>query len=211
MTTIYIGDKASLPKRIHFDHYPTERNLINVALETFRPSKANSILDIGAGDGRWGDMAQCLTTAQQLTGIDIRPLPKPTGFTDWYTADFLSWQSALPYDLIVSNPPYHIAEAVIWQAWSMLAAKGTMIMLLRLAFQAGIQRYQTLWRQLSPVTVGICSRRPSFYGGGTNGTDYGIYVWRKDEQGRNLGNIRQWQTVLLMYDREKQSGASGKV
>lgn len=203
MTTIYISDKTKLPARAEFDFYPTELNLIRAALAQFVPARADSILDIGAGDGRWGMEAQQRTRAKYLAGIDIRSLPKPSGFSEWVTGDFLSWQPARQFDLIVSNPPYHLAEPIIRKAYDLLNLDGTMVMLLRLAFQAGVSRARSLWQDCPPLTVGVCSRRPSFYGNGTNGTDYGLFHWIKGQ-----GTPGQWKTILISYEREtsKDSG-----
>ena len=202
MTTIYVRQTDSLPARREAEFYPTERPLIYAALNYFSPA-ANSILDIGAGDGRWGQIAAELSGASRLTGVDIRRLPRPSGFTDWFTGDFLTWQRPAGgfFDLIVSNPPYNIAEAVIYRAWEMLAPGGMMLMLLRLAFMAGIDRFRRLWAEIPPATVGVLSRRPSFYGGGTNGTDYGVYCWRKTESGEPAGRPRRWETALIYYER----------
>lgn len=198
MTTIYVTGPAQLPRRSNADFYPTERTLIRAALDKFAPLDSSQILDIGAGDGRWGRIAREITGAETIVGVEKRQLPCPASFTDWYTADYLKWRDLRYFDLIVSNPPYRIAEAVIRKAWQDLMPGGTMIMLLRLAFQAGVARSMGLWAEMPPVCVGVCSRRPSFYGGGTNGTDYGIYVWRKGQ-----GTPGQWETVLIEYERDQ--------
>jgi hypothetical protein len=205
MTSIYIRASTDLPERRNADHYPTEHNLIKAALDEFCPSGGiGSILDIGPGDGRWGLAAKARHPNAALFGIDVRELPRPAGFDVWHTGDYLTWLHwwDVEFDLILSNPPYYIAEKVIRRAWSQLAPAGTMVMLLRLAFQAGSGRAKGLWREIPPVAVGVCSRRPSFYGGGTNGTDYGIYVWRKDSDGGNIGTPKQWQTRLIEYERD---------
>lgn len=200
MTTIYISDKEKLPERKAFDLYATEWNLIRAALGTFAPKQAFSILDIAAGDGRWGIEAQRLTKPTCLIGVDVRPLPQPSGFSEWYTADFLEWNPARPVDLIVSNPPYRFAERIIRHAWDMLSDGGTMIMLLRLAFQAGVKRGRGLWQDCPLVSVGVCSLRPSFYGGGTNGTDYGIYHWIKGQ-----GTPGRWDAMRINHQRGGES------
>lgn len=199
MTTIYVTDKTTLPERRFADFYPTEKTLIRAALAEFCPPTAAAILDIGPGDGRWGQLARLRTGGAALVGVDLRPLARPAGFTAWHTADFMTWPGpAESFDLIVSNPPYHIAEKIIRRAWGMLADGGTMIMLLRLAFQAGTGRAGGLWQDCPLTSVGVCSRRPSFYDGGTNGTDYGVFCWVKGK-----GTPGRWSTVLINYERDR--------
>lgn len=202
MTTIYIKTE-DLPERITNDVYPTEHDLIEQALSHIHFAGAGMILDIGAGDGRWGLTAKRKTYDAQLCGIDIVG-EKPEGFDRWEQADYLTYQFPLKsFDLIVSNPPYYIAEKIIYKAWEELAVGGDMIFLLRLSFQAGVNRAKNLWKFIHPYEVGIVSRRPSFYGRGTNGTDYGVYYWKKVHRDECWGFPGEWKTFLLLHDRDE--------
>lgn len=207
MTTVYVDDKDKLPERHKNDLYVTERNLIRAAYDAFVHTAVNRCLDIGAGDGRWGKVLHETQPMAHLTGVELEDQPDP-GFDSWYgKTDFLEWgekstnQMTDGFDLIVSNPPYFIAEPIIRVAWELLVPGGQMIMLLRLAFQASIGRYENLWNDIWPEEVAVCSRRPSFYGGGTNGTDYGLFFWEKDDWGNPVGAPRMWITSLINYDR----------
>lgn len=205
MTTIYVDKDKGLPERKSHDLYETERNLIVAAYENEFLLHHETILDIGAGDGRWGEEAKWIIKNCHLTGVEINPeREKPLGFAKWNTCDFLTWKTEQKFDLIVSNPPYYKAEEIIRKAWEMLGVGGQMIMLLRLAFQSGAGRYDGLWNEIYPYQVKVCSRRPSFYGGGTNGTDYGVYYWQKNPSGKPVGRPRQWVTKLLNYDRKAE-------
>ena len=210
MTTIYVNKDKELPERKTHDLYETERNLIVAAYDYEIPDKRSlKVLDIGAGDGRWGEEVKWINKDVYLVGVEIDPnRERPLGFNEWYNCDFLTWETDEKFDLIVANPPYYKAEEIIRKAWNMLANDGSMIMLLRLAFQAGSDdrgvvkgRYQSLWNEIYPYQVKICSRRPSFYDGGTNGTDYGVYYWSKDAEGKCIGIPRQWTVKLMNYDR----------
>jgi hypothetical protein len=204
MTTIYVTNKEDLPVRHDNDEYITEMNLVKAAILTYAPFKSFSVLDIGAGDGRWGAVAATECGASLVTGVEIQNLPQPEAFSLWYpNQDFMAWNTTLMFDLIVSNPPYFIAEEIIRKAWDLLAYGGTMMMLLRLAFQSGVGRYNGLWSEIYPETVAVCSRRPSFYGGKTNGTDYGVFIWHKGLDGRPVGKPRSWKTELLLHERDK--------
>ena len=204
MTTIYLRKDTNLPERHINDVYRTEINLIRAALTRYAPSWTRTVLDIGAGDGRWGQIAREMTEARFVAGVEIEDQPCPEGFNDWHCPqDFLTWKTGRRFHLICGNPPYYCAEQIIRRAWDMLEENGRMIMLLRLAFQAGVDRYHGLWKDLPLAELAVCSRRPSFYGGGTNGTDYAIFFWAKTEYGDPAGTPRRWPTTLLYHERDK--------
>jgi hypothetical protein len=195
-------DRTALPKRHENDKYITERNLICAAIDELGPHSARRILDIGANDGRWGLITAARTMAQSLVGVEIEDLPQPLGFTEWYPkTNFMDFEPEFGFDMIVSNPPYYLAEEIVRRAWSMLAPGGQMVMLLRMAFQTGVDRYANLWSEIYPHTVGVCSRRPSFYGGGTNRTEFCVFYWGKSWSGIPLGLPRKWNTILLLHER----------
>jgi hypothetical protein len=171
-------------------------------------------LDIGAGDGRWGIEAARHIGDAVIVGVERRSEEaKPEYFNYWYNQDFIKWQPSfnhtkfgLGFHLILSNPPFKIAEEIIRHAWPMLANRGTMIMLLPLNFMASAGRHSGLWSELPPVEVAVVSRRASFYGGGTDSREYAIYVWKKGANGESLGVARQWKTSLILHKRETDTG-----
>lgn len=209
MATIYVRDNTELPARREYDYYATERSLIWAALTKYAPlEEPISILDPGAGDGRWGQAALKFYKGRGvLTGIELREEERPAGFDFWYAGrNFLGFNPAQKYDLIVGNPPYGprvkgvpMAEWFVRKGYSMLSnARGHMIYLMRLSMLAGIQRSRGFWREFPPVDVAVVSRRPSFYGRSTNATDYAVYHWIKSEKPENirlsfLYHEREWQ------------------
>lgn len=87
--------------------------------------------------------------------------------------DFLQWSNTT--DLIITNPPFSLAQEFIGYA---IPRANTTIMLLRLNFLASIKRYEW-WKQHSPTSLFVLSKRPSFTGEGTDATDYAWFVWDK--------------------------------
>lgn len=209
MATIYVQNTETLPSRRQADFYPTERTLIQAVLAAHRPPVATSVLDVGAGDGRWGQIARCHYTKARITGVELRSLPQPAGFNAWHSGvDFLTWQPESTFDLILSNPPYGdgqkppLAERMLRHAWPMLTPGGWILFLLPLDFQTSTSRFNDLWRTHSPVRVVVLARRPSFYGGGTAGTNFAVYIWHKNQAGQNAATPHQWQVDLLNYERD---------
>lgn len=90
--------------------------------------------------------------------------------------DFFEWTEGT--DLILSNPPFSIAQEFIDHA---LAHSSTCIMLLRINFLGSIGRH-AWWKENTPTSMYVLSKRPSFTGKGTDATDYAWFVWDKTDR-----------------------------
>jgi len=149
-----------------------------------------------------------------------------------FTSQNFLKKNLTPFDYAVGNPPYGpsvkgvektqkifdvhdwgivpegmgsitTAEIFIRQSWDLLRPHGKIIFLLESQFASSMDRYYGLWNTHAPIRQWVCSRRPSFYSRGTNATEFSIFVWEKDEQGKNCGTPRCWPVQLFMYEREK--------
>lgn len=206
MTTIYTNKREELPERDENDVYETEADLALEALKGLPIAQlpGHTAFEYGVGSGIWGKVWKTLYPGALIDGVEIRDLPTPDGYNMVFNGDFRELPfTEKRYSVIFGNPPYKFAESIIRDAWKRLENGGYMVMLLRLAFQAGVERYRGLWQELYPYEVAVCSRRPSFYGGGTNGTDYGLYYWRKGENGLAYGTPGKWAMRLICHQRSK--------
>tara|TARA_B110000858_G_scaffold184428_1_gene225643 strand:- start:310 stop:891 length:582 start_codon:yes stop_codon:yes gene_type:complete len=87
--------------------------------------------------------------------------------------DFLEWTGTT--DLIITNPPFSLAQEFITKSCKQAE---TVIMLLRLNYLGSITRHEW-WKEYSPTSLYVLSKRPSFTGKGTDATDYAWFVWDK--------------------------------
>jgi len=203
-----IYTKKILPERAENDFYATPYPVIDTAMERFGQRPARVILDIGAADGRWGIAAAGYATAPLcLVGVDIRLLPHPAEFTFWHTMDYTrslecELMSIKQFDFIVSNPPFAVAEAVIWNAWRQLKPGGRMLFLLPADFWYTIGRYNGLWRELPPIERCSVVKRIPFSGTG-NPNNYDLYFWGKDEDGRPIGKSNETVNTQISFERTK--------
>jgi hypothetical protein len=90
--------------------------------------------------------------------------------------DFFEWNQ--PVDLILTNPPFSLAQEFIDHSNKHAQ---TVFMLLRLNYLGAIKRYEW-WVKQPPTALYVLSKRPSFTGSGTDATDYAWFVW--DKSGR---------------------------
>lgn len=184
MAVIYVKDTSRLPARNDADFYPTPMGFCRAALAQLPDGLTPTcILDPGAGTGVWGRAARERYPGVTITGIDLRAVPKPAGYTFWINADFLRAATPQPaFDLVIGNPPFNVAEAFIRASLDLLEDGGVLMFLLRLAFLEGQARGSGLWSKTPPERVVVASRRIAFTGG-SNPNSYALYIWRKGYTG----------------------------
>jgi 16S rRNA G1207 methylase RsmC len=123
-TTKHITSKDAKPR--DHDHYPTAPEDVEKCLRLVKGFSIPTILDIGCGNGVWGEVAKkeiadvggCCT---QITGIDIQEFKKNSSYDVWYNkTDFFKWHNQIieyetfnKYRLIIGNPPFKHAQAMI--------------------------------------------------------------------------------------------------
>ncbi len=88
-----------------------------------------------------------------------------------------------PRTLILGNPPYRAAESHIRAALSWMARGDVLAFLLRLNFLGSLGRVP-LWRETPLAAVVPVVPRPSFTGGGSDATEYAVFVWEAGYAGR---------------------------
>lgn len=166
-------DTSKLPERRPYDHYSTPPEAVEKILDWYRDHEAltpRTILDLGAGNGVWGQAASQRWPNAVITGLEIRPLPRPPAYDHWITGDLTDRQLDSSFDLVLGNPPYRHATAAVNLALASLTMHGSALLLLRLAFLAGQRRAQTIYADGNLKAVVVCSRRLSFNTDGTKTT-----------------------------------------
>lgn len=92
--------------------------------------------------------------------------------------DFLQWDTKIDYDLIITNPPFAIAEEITRKALSLADPEsGKVIMLQRLNWLGSASR-DDFFTEYPPSLIVMHAKRPSF--GGTTSTDsveYAHFIW----------------------------------
>lgn len=98
------------------------------------------------------------------------------------------------FSLIITNPPYRLAETFVRRSLPLLAPGGILALLLRLGFLEGQARARL--HATFPCDVHPLSRRPSFTGdGSTDATAYAWLVW--GGLGRPLAGAGRWRLLPL--------------
>jgi len=181
-------------ERAHDDVYATPAWCVRRLLEAC-PLPNGRWLEPACGDGAIVRAVKFHRSPDVWGMSDIRRVDVPGA----QQADFLSpgaWGRVTPFDVIITNPPYSLAEPFVRRALE-LAPHGHVVMLLRLAWLASARR-APLMRANAP-DVYVLPNRPSFTGGRTDSTDYGWFVWTP-RRGRASGTV----TVLATTPAEER-------
>ena len=112
--------------------------------------------------------------------IDIDPRGEAVVQGDYF-GDWEHW----PVDLVLTNPPYSLAEQFIRRAADHARSHAW---LLRLNFLAA-QKRLPLWADLGTPDVYVLPKRPSFTGAGTDSCEYAWFVWPAGPK-RSAGSVR---------------------
>src|SRR6185436_12119156 len=84
-----------------------------------------------------------------------------------------------PPNIIITNPPFNLAQEIIEKALADVADDGLVIMLLRLNFFGSKGRAE-FWKKHMPIKTFVHSQRMKFTNtGGTDSIEYMHCVWLK--------------------------------
>ncbi len=175
-----------------FDHIP----------ELFEEMEGRVALDPCAGGG--------IVNGTQAFGMPYPEALKRQGWNTIHTMDvredslaeikhdFLQWDTSIDYDLIITNPPFAIAEEITRKALNLADPEsGKVIMLQRLNWLGSASR-DDFFTEYPPSLIVMHAKRPSF--GGTSSTDsieYAHFIWD------NTGKSGCTQFVRIRADNYK--------
>ena len=164
------------------DDFSTPNEVIDTCISrVIRPSY-RTVLEPAAGDGRICKKLKEKIPSSIVHGVEIQDRHKAVLEQICNTttiSDFLSDDSLGKYDLIVTNPPYCLAEEYVRKCLTHLEPYGQLVLLLRLGFLESQGRWHGLWSNVAnrPTQLFVLSKRPSFTGQGTDATAYAWFVW----------------------------------
>lgn len=163
------------------DFYKTPYDAVEKVLDALGGFYGNEFLECCAGDGVIVRALRRNFEEINISAIEIREEEKSrllyAGADAVDIADFRQWKPDGKIDVIITNPPYSIAQEIIEHCFE-IAPEAEIIMLLRLAFLESKKR-KSFWGKHPVTQIYVLSERPSFTGKGTDATAYAWFVWSK--------------------------------
>ena len=185
MSSTNRGNRISTP-----DYYVTQPEVIEHFLGAWKkvsteeyPFPTDPVLDPCAGGDERHQMSYPFVLKQfgfkDVTTVDMREDSRAA-----IKADYLQWTAPQKYNLIITNPPFHLALPIISKALNDVADGGYIAMLARLNFFGSKARYD--WFQdFMPLYAFVHSRRVKFMNYkendnlSTDSIEYMHAVWKK--------------------------------
>ena len=174
--------------RVANDYYPTPGWCVRRMLERIALDLSDlRILEPFAGDGA---IVRELVAAgaTDISTVEIQAqvasaIPVAQGVCS-YVEDFFDLKGLRPFDLIISNPPFSVAEQAIEHAIGLLAPGGVLAFLLRINFLGGASRAE--FHQILQPGVFVLPNRPGFHENlsQTDSIEYAWFVYGADLHGR---------------------------
>lgn len=172
------------------DNYQTPPELAEYLVSLLPIRDGDRCLEPCAGTGAFTRALR--QRSSHVDAVDIEPYP------DTVQCDFFKYGGAPgqgPYDWIVTNPPYSLAQPFVEHAHELVSQTGTIAMLLRLAFLESAKRVP-FWCEYPLRHVVVLAERPSFTGGGTDSSAYGFFIWRPGiKVGLATIEVKSWKSA----------------
>jgi len=112
---------------------------------------------------------------KNICGIDIREDSKADVVMNYLDCEKENMSN---HDIIISNPPFYLAEDFIKKSLEFVNDGGYIVMLLRLNFFGSKKRKQ-IFENNMPKYCFVHHKRISFTNGATDSIEYAHFVWQK--------------------------------
>lgn len=149
--------------RVDNDFYATNPMAVEMLFSKYHPQfSGNKMLEPCVGQGHIVDgVKQVFSDKFTVTAVDL----VDRGFPNVLVHDYLTWQTDDRFDLIITNPPFSLAEAFCRKSFELLNDGGIVCMFLKVQFLEGIGR-QDFFNKFPPKYIYVFRNRMATWNNG---------------------------------------------
>ena len=181
--------------RVEHDFYATNPKAVDMLFNSFNEIDLSNckVLEPSAGQGHICNALRKLGVSQ-LDCVDI----VDRGLENVICTDFLGWNTQKRYNLIITNPPFCLAQEFIEKSFELLDYDGYVIMFLKIQFLEGAKR-KDFYDKYPPKYVYVFRNRMATWNNGNerdpNGKRWATtmcHAWFIWQRGFNGEPIIRW-------------------
>lgn len=170
LTATKLAGSDSRLGRVDNDYYATNPQAVEMLLDVY-PLKCTSFLEPCVGGGHIADVIINRLHPNHIKLIDI----VNRGYPNTEVTDYLTYNTNEKFDLIVTNPPYSLAQEFVEKGMSMLNENGCMALFLKIQFLESKTR-SSMFKKYPPKYIYVFTKR--------------MGTWRNGEEFNKQGKRR---------------------
>ena len=167
------------------DFYETPEWCVHSLLDAWCPTWGGNWIEPAAGNGaiikaveNWMDTPLRSASSREWTAVELRTEAEPElsklPISQLHIGDFVSWVSPHKYDVLITNPPFSLAQDYILRG---LQTAKHVALLLQLNFLGSADRAANLWPHIPQPYLYILTPHPKFTERGNDSCEYAWFVW----------------------------------
>lgn len=150
--------------RVENDFYATDPSSVRMLLDTYDLIEDNAVvLEPCVGKGHIVDVLKEYFPSSEFICCDLvdRGCIYPTKITDFLSIDSSEFKSKnSPVDIVITNPPYALAQEFIEHSLDIVKEQGKVVMFLKIQFLEGVKRRE-FFRKNPPKYIYVFVSRQS--------------------------------------------------
>jgi len=177
--------------RVENDFYATNPKAVTMLLDAIGEFENLDILEPCVGGGHIAKTIEDLNKGNKIDCIDL----VDRGYPNTKVADFLTTPIDKLYDVVITNPPFSLAQEFIEKSISIVKPSGIVCMFLKIQFLEGVKR-KKFFETYPPKYIYVFRQRMATWSNGDeldpDGKRWATtmchawYIWEKDFKGEPI-------------------------
>ena len=170
--------------RVKNDFYATDPLALEMLLKEYKFNN-DTFLEPCVGNGNLIKVIKKEYPSSIITSIDLID----RGVPETIIADFLTYDTSMKFDNIITNPPFSLATEFVYKSIDLLNENGKIAMFLKIQFLESVKRKE-LFKKFPPKYIYVFSKRMATWNNGKEFDDnnkkwsttmcHAWFIWEKN-------------------------------